>query len=169
MLQIPTLVSKFVGYDLFGPNQTIQANSTNIDAQHTIEFGGTNRFTYGFNYRANQVSSNFLDGDGREDRLGLFIQDEWKVTPTITAVAGLRFDMDSFINPTYSPRFSLVYRLLKDHTVRAGLAVAYRSPTIFEVRTLSRSKTFFVSPPGRIDDGTLLGSIIYSGQCDGRP
>jgi outer membrane receptor for ferrienterochelin and colicin len=124
---------------------SIKANSTNVDIQHALEFGDFNRLTYGLNYRHNQVSSNFLDGDGHEDRLGLYIQDEWKPTSSLTAVAGLRFDMDTFINPTYSPRVSLVYRFKRDHTIRAGFAIAYRSPTIFESRTFSRG--LFLAPP----------------------
>ena len=119
-------------------NNLIEANSSNVDIQHTVEFGTTNRLSYGLNYRHNQVSSNFLDGEGHEDRLGLYIQNEWKATQKLTAVAGLRFDMDTFINPTYSPRFSLVYRLLRDHTLRGSIARAFRSPTIFERRTFSR-------------------------------
>ena len=127
------------------PNNLIEANSSNVDIQHTIEFGAANRLTYGLNYRHNQASSNFLDGDGREDRIGLYVQDEWKVTSALTAVGGLRFDMDTFIKPTYSPRFTLVYKLIKDHTIRAGVAVAFRSPTIFERRTFSRAS--FITPP----------------------
>lgn len=136
--------------------QTLQANTSNIEGQHSIEFGYGNRLTYGFNYRHNEVSSNFLDGLGREDRFGLYIQDEWNLTPTVTAVGGLRYDMDTFINPTYSPRFSLVYKPLRDHTVRGGVAVAYRSPTIFETRTLSYS-SIFGSPPNPLFGSNLLG------------
>ncbi len=127
------------------PNQLIEATSSNVDIQHALELGTTNRLTYGLNYRHNQASSNFLDGDGQEDRVGLYVQDEWKATPMLTTVAGLRFDMDTFINPTYSPRFSLVYRLLRDHTFRAGFTVAFRSPTIFERRTSSIGVTPFGS------------------------
>lgn len=129
-------------------NNLIKANSSNLEIQHALEFGDSNRLTYGLNYRHNQVSSNFLDGDGHEDRLGLYIQDEWKVTPTLTAVGGLRFDIDTFINPTYSPRFSLVYRLFRDHTLRGGVAIAFRSPTIFESRTFSRGSFISGLPPG---------------------
>lgn len=126
-----------------GAFQDIQANSTNIDAQHTLAFGDVHRVTYGINYRHNQASSEFLDGPGREDRVGLYIQDEWKAFETLTAVGGLRFDMDSFINPTYSPRFSLIYKPAPEHSIRAGIAVAFRSPTIFEERTLSLSTSNF--------------------------
>jgi len=139
------------GFSIFNsaglPINNIEANTTNIDGQHTINFENNNRLTYGFNYRHNQASSEFLLGNEREDRFGLYIQDEWRATPFITAVAGFRYDMDTFINPTFSPRFSLVFKPLSDHTIRAGFAVAYRSPTIFEEKTQSSSTL-----------GTLAGS-----------
>ncbi len=41
--------------------------------------------------------------------------------------------MDTFINPTYSPRGSLVYEPIPNHTFRAAVSVGYRPPTAFEV------------------------------------
>jgi len=154
----PLISSVFSIFNSAGlPLNNIQANTTNIDSQHTINFENDNRLTYGFNYRHNQASSEFLVGDEREDRLGLFIQDEWKIFPTLTAVGGLRFDMDTFINPTYSPRFSLVFKPLPNHTFRTGYAVAFRSPTIFEEKTISFGR-IILPPPLTPVDTTLVGS-----------
>lgn len=137
--------------------QDLQANSGNVEAQHVINLWETNRFTYGFNYRANQVSSNFLNTDGREERVGIYIQDEWNLLNDLTVVAGLRYDMDTFINPTYSPRFSLIYEPLPNHTFRAGVAVAYRPPTIFETHNLSTGQLFLPGLPFTINT-VLSGS-----------
>jgi iron complex outermembrane receptor protein len=93
--------------------------------------------------------------------VGLYIQDEWKVIPKLTLVAGLRFDMDTFINPTYSPRFSAVFKPIPNHTFRAGISVAYRPPTIFETSTLSQSAITVPVPfpPFSIQaQGVLFGS-----------
>jgi iron complex outermembrane receptor protein len=139
---IPPSIFSIINANTLDNKEDLQANTSNLDIQHTIDFAEKNRLTYGLNYRFNQVSSDFLNGDGREDRLGLYIQDEWKITSLLTAVTGLRFDMNSFINPQYSPRFSVVYKPIKDHTVRTGFAIAYRSPTIFEERTLSLGSIF---------------------------
>ena len=108
------------------------ANTYNIDSQHSVELLKTNRLTYGVNYRHNSVSSNFVDQFSQEDRLGFFLQDEWRLTQSLTAVAGARYDMNTEINPTISPRVALLYSAARDHTFHLAISVAYRPPTLFE-------------------------------------
>ena len=60
---------------------------------------------------------------------------------SLTLVAGLRYDLDTFINPTVSPRIALIYQGSPDHTFRASASVAYRPPTIFETHTDQRAIT----------------------------
>jgi outer membrane receptor protein involved in Fe transport len=45
---------------------------------------------------------------------------------------GVRYDLDTFIHPTVSPRAAVLYRLSPDHMVRIGVSVAYRPPTLVE-------------------------------------
>jgi len=134
----PTIQNVLRFFNRDGTNQLTNTwNSYNVEGQHALDLWASNRFTYGLQYRHNAVSSNFLNQFTREDRLGLYVQDEWKATDKFTVVAGVRYDIDTFINPTVSPRGSLIYRPVEDHTFRAGIAVAYRSPTIFEEQTQS--------------------------------
>lgn len=55
------------------PRRLQKWDSYNIESQHALEFGSTNRFTYGFNYRHNAFSSNGLNQYTTEDRLGFYI------------------------------------------------------------------------------------------------
>ncbi len=156
MLQTnPLLPSFFTITDTNGSSmQSRKWNSYNFSGQHALEFGSTNRLTYGMDYRHNSVSSNFLDGFSRENRFGVYIQDEWKTTESLTATGGIRVDLHTEINPTYSPRFALIYRLLPNHTLRGTIALAFRPPTIFETHTDTRAAAFgFVT-------GTLSGSKL---------
>ena len=137
-------------------------NSYNVEGQHALEMGTTNRFTYGFNYRYNSVSSSFIDGPSHENRFGIYVQDEWKPIPMLTAVAGLRYDMDTFINPTYSPRGSLIFQPSGNHSFRASVAIAYRSPTIFETETDSRGAFFFPGIPPFVPPSTTTTSLTGS-------
>lgn len=119
------------------PNLNLETNSYNLEIQHAIDLGTSHRVTYGANYRHNAASSNFQDGYAREDRLGVYLQEEWRMTQTFTAVAGVRYDLDTFINPTFSPRASLQWAPFENHSFRVGASVGYRPPTIFESRTYS--------------------------------
>lgn len=130
------------------PNINLEENSYNIEAQQAVNLSANNRLTMGVNYRYNTANSNFIVGDGKanETRLGLYLQDEWRITTDFTAVAGVRYDMDTFINPTISPRAALIYSPWKDHTFRAEVSVGYRPPTLFESRTSNRGSVSFTLP-----------------------
>jgi iron complex outermembrane receptor protein len=114
------------------PVSVMRADTYNVETQHSVDLGTSNRLTYGVNYRHNTLSGNFIDRFGREDRLGIYVQDEWKPVQKLTVVAGARYDLDTFINPTVSPRLALLYTPIPDHTFHATLSVAYRPPTLFE-------------------------------------
>jgi outer membrane receptor protein involved in Fe transport len=131
----------------FNSDTMVWANTYNIEAQHGIELGSTTRFSYGINYRHNTLSFNRVDRFRTEDRLGLYVQGEWKPSPMFQAVGGVRYDLDTFINPTISPRGSLLFSPLLDHTFRATIAVGYRPPTLFE--TYGESLVF-ITPPSPI-------------------
>jgi iron complex outermembrane recepter protein len=117
------------------------ADTYNLDVQHMIKLGGSHQVTYGLNYRHISLTGNINSEVSREDRLGLFIQDEWRVTPRISLVAGGRYDMDTFINPTLSPRLAVIYQLSPNHSFRASASVAYRPPTLIETSLDQRART----------------------------
>jgi iron complex outermembrane receptor protein len=133
--------------DLVGNVPSVfRGNSYNVEAQHAVALGTSNRMTYGINYRLNTLSSNYIAAYTTENRLGLYVQDEWKPLPTLTLVAGARYDLDTFINPTLSPRVSVLYTPVPDHTFRATVAVGYRPPTIFETRENNLAVTTLPPP-----------------------
>jgi len=109
-----------------------RGNTYNIDLQHALDLGASNRLTYGANYRQITFSSNFLASFTREDRLGLFVQNEWRPIKPLAVVAGLRYDLNTFINPTLSPRVAVLYQPVEDHTFQASISIAYRSPKMTE-------------------------------------
>jgi outer membrane receptor protein involved in Fe transport len=65
---------------------------------------------------------------------GLYVQDEWRILPTVTINAGLRFDgVDQFTNETQlSPRLNVVWKPTPTTTVHAGYA-RYFAPPPFEL------------------------------------
>jgi outer membrane receptor for ferrienterochelin and colicin len=134
-------------------------NTYNAEAQHSLQFGSTNRLTYGLNYRLNTLSSTAINAFSTETRFGLYLQDEWNLTQSLTTVAGVRYDLDTFIHATISPRVSLLYTPVPGHTFRMGISVAYRPPTLFESNENERTiLTFPLPPPFNTTTVPVLGS-----------
>jgi len=129
----------------FNSNLMTRGNTYNIEAQQGMELGTTTRLTGGINYRHNSLSHIFLDRFRTEDRVGFYLQGEWKPARWFQVVGGARYDLDTFINPTISPRGSLLFSPVPDHTFRATVAVGYRPPTLFE--TYNDSLVNITLPP----------------------
>lgn len=109
--------------------------------QHAIDFGTANRFTYGVNYFHNALyNANIISNDSaHEDRIGVYVQDEFRLSSTLTLVGGLRWDLHDELNPTYSPRVSLIFKPAENHTFRLSGSVAYRPPSLLETKLDQRN------------------------------
>ncbi|MBX3301369.1 MAG: TonB-dependent receptor [Nitrospira sp.] len=116
----------------FNSDRLLRGNTYNIEAQQRIEFANTTHLTIGINYRHNALSHNFIDRFRTEDRLGFYLQSEWKLSHMFQMVGGVRYDLDTFISPTLSPRGSLLFTPAPNHTIRATVALGFRPPTFFE-------------------------------------
>ncbi|HJR76655.1 MAG TPA: TonB-dependent receptor [Nitrospiraceae bacterium] len=123
------------------------ADTYNLEGQHAIDLTSALRLTYGANYRHNTLSSNAIAAFSREDRMGFYGHMEWRMARAFTLVGGLRYDLDTFIKPTTSPRVALLYNLAPDHTIRLSGSVAYRPPTLFEKNQDERVVTNTPLPP----------------------
>ena len=66
--------------------------------------------------------------------MGVYAQDEWKLTNQFTINTGLRFDqMDQFISANQlSPRFSATYKPFENTTFHAGYARYFTPPVLVE-------------------------------------
>ena len=111
---------------------TVQpVNTYDVEAQHTVDLGASNALTYGVNYRNNSVSGNNIDNSD-ENRLGFYLEDMWEALEKLNVISGVRVDLHSAINPTYSPRLALVYKINPKQSLRASGSVAYRAPTLID-------------------------------------
>ena len=114
------------------PTNRLTLNTYNLEASHKLGLFSTLNLISGVNYRRNLSSSNFATGHMSEDRFGLFTQAEWQAASSLSVVAGARYDLDTFINPTFSPRVAIIYTPIDNHTFRLSASTAYRPPTINE-------------------------------------
>ncbi|MFO0774769.1 MAG: TonB-dependent receptor [Nitrospiraceae bacterium] len=122
------------------------AHTYNLDVHHTLDLGAGHRVQYGANYRHNTLTSSVLDASSRENRLGLFVQDDWRITKTLSMTAGARYNLHSEIHGTISPRVALIYQPVENHTFRTSFSMAYRPPTLFESHADQRL-SFSLPPP----------------------
>lgn len=108
--------------------------------QNTYDFETRYRFSpheslhinIGTNFRHILHTSNILTSRTTEDRLGLYAQGDWQVLHSLEISAGLRYDLDSFISPTLSPRGAVIYHLNENHVLRFSGSIAYRPPATSE-------------------------------------
>lgn len=81
------------------------------------------------------VPVNIYDGSGKTgDLYGLYVQDEWKLLPTLTLNYGVRFDaVDEYTNENQiSPRVNVVWQPTLSTTIHAGYS-RYFTPPPFEL------------------------------------
>ena len=129
----------------FDSNLQSRVHTYNLEAQQRLVVGLTTSLIVGVNYRHNTLSTNFIDRFRTGDRLGVYIQGEWRPTPLFQLVGGARYDLDTFINPTISPRGSLIFTPVPNHVIRATVAVGYRPPTLNE--TYAEANSIITLPP----------------------
>ena len=85
--------------------------------------------------QTSDVPVTIADDSGKTEWIeSLYLQDEWKVIPTLTFNYGLRFDKFTAYTAAHqvSPRFNAVWQALDDTTVHIGYS-RYLSPPPFEL------------------------------------
>ena len=84
----------------------------------------------GENFQKKSPDSSFINPYSNTV-LGVFIQDDWKITKKLTAQTGLRFDYNSDFEPVLLPRLSLLYKFNTHFTSRLGGGMGYKAPSVF--------------------------------------
>ncbi len=79
---------------------------------------------------ANPANNVFVPKSGF--RVGLYVQDEWQLSPTLTATLGLRLDRNDATGLSSSPRAALIWQASPLTTLKALAGRAYRAPNAFE-------------------------------------
>jgi hypothetical protein len=95
----------------------------------------------------------------------LYLQDEWKVIPSLTFNYGLRFDKFTAYTAAHqvSPRFNAVWQALDDTTVHIGYS-RYLSPPPFEVvgsETISKFLNTTAAPAVTVANSPLAEKANY--------
>lgn len=116
-----------------GRKDESSVNSYDVETRYRFKPFATFNVNIGANFRRIIDTSTYLSTRTAENRLGLYTQIDWQVLPSIEVSAGLRYDLDTFITPTLSPRGALIYHVNSNHAFRFSSSVAYRPPTTLDV------------------------------------
>jgi iron complex outermembrane receptor protein len=65
-------------------------------------------------------------------RVGVYVQDEWRVTGALTATLGVREDRNNMTGRKTSPRTALIWQTTPTTTLKALYGDAYRAPNVYE-------------------------------------
>lgn len=69
---------------------------------------------------------------GKGWRMGVYVQDEWALTPQLSTTLGLRADRNSDTGTAFSPRAALIWTATPDTTLKALYGRAHRAPNAYE-------------------------------------
>ncbi|MBL9138795.1 MAG: TonB-dependent receptor [Verrucomicrobiales bacterium] len=111
---------------------------------HHATVGGEWRhdFELSQNNREIEPGDTLLDSNESGDVLGLYLQDEWQITPELILNAGLRYDDYSTFGDTVNPRAAVIYNPWATSTFKLIYGQAFRAPNAYELyyeSVLSRS------------------------------
>jgi outer membrane receptor protein involved in Fe transport len=134
-----------------------------LDAQYVRPIGGRHKVVVGGEFRSNfrqdqalydvDPYQSYLD-DHRSSRVwALFVQDEFRIAPSLLLNAGLRHDAYETFGGTTNPRAALIFNLDHATTLKALYGRAFRAPNLYELYSQDGGLT--QKPSGRLRPETI--------------
>jgi iron complex outermembrane recepter protein len=151
----------------------VHAHRDDIELQHTVHTSETNRFVWGGGMRHDSVDAvpELFTTAQSLRQYRLFAHDEWHISPLLILNGGAMLEDDGMGNVNVSPRAVLNYHIATDHTLRAGVSVAYRNPALVEEYVNQQldprwaaGASNFLSDGGLRPERTLSREIGYLGK-----
>ena len=108
-----------------------------IELQHSLRLDKSKRVVWGFNWRNDSFSSQYLlypPGNVSVSTKRLFGHFEWRLAEQWLLNAGGTWENESLSGTTFSPRLTMSYQPSQEQTIRFGVSRSHRSPSIAEQR-----------------------------------
>lgn len=114
--------------------QSVKSQRDDVELQNTNQLNDNNRLVWGGVLRRDYADYPlYLGIPYTVNPWQVFAHDEWRVTEATVLNIGTMFEDDGMGNRSNSPRASLNYHLMPQHTVRIGISTATRSPAMGEM------------------------------------
>ncbi len=121
--------------DTISVNNLTEIERFDIEAQHNFSLGSDLRFVWGGNIRQDSLRAPFYLGTNKTDYFDLqrvFGHVEWSPHSKWLVNAGAMIEHNDFTGTDISPRVSVNYKVLPNHTLRLGASSALRTPNYLE-------------------------------------
>jgi iron complex outermembrane receptor protein len=115
---------------IFGGRQisSFSEGTYDITSERFEWIGGLNLWTDRFLQNKPDM---FEGADQNYVTFGAFVQNTWKTTDKISLESGFRYDYQNTFGHFLLPRFSVLMKIHRSLTIRAGGGMGYKTPTIF--------------------------------------
>ncbi|NOT85760.1 MAG: TonB-dependent receptor [Methylococcaceae bacterium] len=113
----------------------LEANKV-IFEDHRISMGGQ----FQDNFHQNQTNydlETYLDVKAKTYQWGIFLQDDYEITKSLSLNAGVRYDYFSTYGDTLNPRAGLTYKPWESSAIKLLYGTAFRAPNQFELNYTS--------------------------------
>lgn len=111
-----------------------------VELQHTLHTSTDNRLVWGAATRYESADAPFLllNSSQAVHESRLFVHDELRIMPSLVLNGGAMLENDGMGHKNTSPRVALNFHISPEHTLRAGVSVAYRNPALMEEKSNQR-------------------------------
>lgn len=119
------------------------------DLQYTHRFGERDTLVSGVSFRHGAYSFlNFLPAGLQRQTLGsVFVNNDFKIRKNLILTTGGRYEFDAITKHEFSGRGNLTYQPFENHTFRASVARAVRTPSTIEDRVSLTDIAGAAQPP----------------------
>jgi outer membrane receptor for ferrienterochelin and colicins len=121
------IVSNVFGMKAFQQSYFTELSYLKIWKKHTLVTGIN---ISGENFEKKSPDSSGINPYSNHT-LGVFMQDDWRITKKLTAQEGLRFDYNDAYEPVLLPRLSVLYKINHLFTSRLGGGMGYKAASVF--------------------------------------
>ena len=113
--------------------ETLIANTqaTYFGDHHIVTFGAQYKDEDLTDYATNRLPTSDATDISRW-QYAVFLEDEWRLTRTLSLTGGLRFNKDENFGNHVSPRLYAVHHLTPALTLKGGVSTGYRQPSLRE-------------------------------------
>jgi iron complex outermembrane receptor protein len=95
-----------------------------------LEYQDNSRQDQALEYPAIPANNTYIPGSGW--RWGVYVQDEWVISKTLSSTLGVRVDDNNMTGKSLSPRAGLVWHVAPETILKALYGQAYRAPNVYE-------------------------------------